>query len=58
LERGEACTGVWRGYLKERDYCGDPGIDGRILLRWIYKWDVGIWSGLRWLRIRTGGGLM
>jgi hypothetical protein len=24
---------------------------------WIFrKWDVGIWTGLDWLRIETGGG--
>jgi len=33
------------------------GVDGRIILRWIYrKWDVGLWTGSRWLRIGTGGG--
>jgi hypothetical protein len=35
---------------------GRPGIDGRIMLRWIFvKWDVGLWTGLSWLRIETGG---
>jgi hypothetical protein len=34
-----------------------PGVDGRIILRWTFrKWDVGIWTGLSWLRIETGGG--
>jgi hypothetical protein len=34
--------GVWWGNLRERDYWGDPGVDGRIILRWIFrKWDVG-----------------
>jgi hypothetical protein len=51
--RGEACTGFWEGNLIERD----PGIDRRIMLRWIFrKWDVGIWTGLSWLRIETDGG--
>jgi hypothetical protein len=28
-----------------------------IILRWIFrKWDVGVWTGLSWLRIGTGGG--
>jgi hypothetical protein len=45
------------GNLKERDHLGDPGIDGRIIFRWIFrKWDVGVWTGLSWLRIGTGGG--
>jgi hypothetical protein len=35
---------------------GDPGVDGRIILRRIFrKWDVGVWTGMRWLRIETGG---
>jgi hypothetical protein len=34
---------------------GRPGVDGRIVLRWIFrKWDVGVWTGLGWLRIETG----
>jgi len=35
----------------------DPGIDAKILLRWIFrKWDIGAWTGLIWLTIGTGGG--
>jgi len=36
----------WWGNLKERDHLGDPGVDRRITLRWIFrKWDVGVWTG-------------
>jgi hypothetical protein len=53
----ELCTGFWWGNLRERDRWGDPGIDRRIILRWIFrKWDVVVWTGLGWLRIGTGGG--
>ena len=36
---------------------GDLGVDGCIILGWISRrWDVGIWTGLGWPRIETGGG--
>jgi len=42
------------GNLRERDHLGDPGVDGRIILRWIFrKWDVTAWTRSRWLRIGT-----
>jgi hypothetical protein len=46
----------WRN-LREIDHLEDPEIDGRIILRSIFrKWDVGLRSGSIWLRIRTVGG--
>jgi hypothetical protein len=34
------------GNLRERDYWGDPGVDGRIILEWTFrKWGVGEWAG-------------
>jgi len=36
-------TGFWWGNLREGDHWGDPGVDGRIILGWIFgKWDVGV----------------
>jgi hypothetical protein len=38
---------------------GRPRLDGRITLRWILrKQGLGIWIGLIWLRIGTGGWLL
>jgi hypothetical protein len=57
LWRGEVYTGFLWVNLRERDHWGDPGVDGRIILRWIFrKWDVGVWTGLSWLRIEKVGG--
>jgi hypothetical protein len=49
--RKKVCRGFWWGSLRERDHWGDPDVDGRIILRWIFrtlKGAVGtVWSGLR-----------
>jgi hypothetical protein len=45
------------GNVKERDHLGESGVDGRIVLIWIFrKWEVGLCTGLSWLRIGAGGG--
>jgi len=37
MGRGEAYTGFWWGNMRERDHLGDPRVDGRIILRWIFR---------------------
>ena len=54
---GRVCTGFWWGNLRERDHLGDPDVDGRVILRWIFrKREAVVGSGWSWLRIGTGGG--
>jgi hypothetical protein len=41
----EACTGFWWENLREIDHWGEAGVDGRIILKRIFrKWDVGVWT--------------
>jgi hypothetical protein len=37
IGRGEEYRVFWWGNLKESDHLGDPDIDGKIILRWIFK---------------------
>jgi hypothetical protein len=37
MGRGEVYTGFWWGNMRERGHWGDPDIDGRIILRWIFR---------------------
>jgi len=47
---------VLLGKPEGRKHRGELGVDGWIL-GWISrKFDVGIWTGLDWPRIETGGG--
>jgi len=54
--------GVYRillGKPEGRNHRGDLGVDGWIILgRISRRWDVGIWTGLGWPRIETGGGCL
>jgi hypothetical protein len=43
--------------LNDRNYFGDLGVDGRIIIRLMFrKWDVAVWTGSNLLKIGTGGG--
>jgi hypothetical protein len=43
--------------LRERDHWRGPDVDGRIILRWIFrKWEGVVRTWRSWLRIGTGGG--
>jgi len=53
--RGEVHPGFCWGNLRESDHLEDPGVDGRIILKGSGMWT---WTGLMWLRIWTGGGLL
>ena len=43
-------TGFWWGNLRERGHLGDPGVDGRIKLRWIFLQEVGC-GGMDWIQL-------
>jgi len=57
MRRGEWVYRVLVGKPEGKKHLADPCVDGRIILRWIFrKWDVGVWTGSSWLRIGTGDG--
>jgi hypothetical protein len=41
----------WGRLLRESDHLGDTRVDGRIILKWIFKkWD----GGMDWIRLAQG----
>ena len=59
VRTGEVRTGFWWRDLTERDQLEDLCIDGRIILKWVFKkWDGEGWAGVIYLRIGTGGGCL
>jgi hypothetical protein len=56
--RGEVHTGFWCGNLRDKGHLEDQGVDRRIILICIFRKWVGGWTGLAWLRIGAGDGLL
>jgi hypothetical protein len=57
--RGDVHTGIWYRDLRKEDHLGDPGVEGRIISKWIFKkWDGEAGTGLSWLSIRTDDGFL
>ena len=54
--RREVAQGSSGGNPRERDHLGDPDVDGRIILRWIFGKFEGVETGWSWFRIGTDGG--
>jgi len=51
--------GVGRGDRRERDKVEYLGVEGRIIIKWIFmKCDGAAWTVLLWLRIGTGRRLL
>ena len=47
-------TKFWWGNLSERDRLEELGVDGRTILKCVFKkLDAELWTGLLWLRIGT-----
>jgi len=55
------CIGDWKGVYRVlvgkpegKEHLEDPAVDGKIILKWIFRrWDVRAWTGLILLRIWT-----
>ena len=57
-KRYEVLTRFRWGNLREREHVQDLGVDGRIILKLIFKkWNIGMWTEYIWLKVGICGGL-
>jgi len=56
MGRGMVFAAFWWRNLRESDYLKDAGVDGKIILRRIFKKWNWAWSGLIWLIIERSIG--
>ena len=57
MEEGRGVYKVLVGKPEGKRPLGRPRLDGRIILRWIFrKWEGVVGTGWGWLRIGAGGG--
>ena len=57
MGKGGGVHRVLVGKPEGKNRWGDPDIDGRIILRWIFrKWEGVVGTGWSWLRVGTGDG--
>ena len=55
--RGRGVHRVLVGKPKGKNHWGDPDVDGRIILIWIFrKWEGVVGTGWSWLSIETDRG--
>jgi len=52
-ESREVQAGFWWQDLRKRDHLEELGVEGKAILKWIFKkWDGKAWTGLICLRLR------
>ena len=57
--RREMYTGFWWGELSEADHLEDLSVDGKTIIKWVFKNSYGeARTGLPWLRIGIVSGLL
>jgi hypothetical protein len=57
MGKGRCVYSVLVGKPEGKSPLGRPRRRREDIIKWTFrKWDVGLWTGLSWLRIETGGG--